>query len=100
MASWEGIREFVAVVEVESFTKASKRLEISTAQVSRQVGALEERLSTKLFYRTTRRVTVTEAGQLFYNYCRPLLEGLEEAEAALKHIAKYSKGKVKSHCAC
>lgn len=62
MFIWEGISEFVAVVERESFTAAGKSLGISTAQVSRQVSALEARLSTRLFYRTTRKVSVTEAG--------------------------------------
>lgn len=60
MQEWEGVSEFVAVAETESFTKAGKRLGISTAQVSRQVGALEQRLDTKLLYRTTRKVSMTE----------------------------------------
>ena len=62
MFNWEGVCEFVAVVEAESFTGASKQLGISTAQVSRQVSALEARLMTKLFHRTTRKVEVTEVG--------------------------------------
>ena len=66
MFSWEGITEFVAVAETESFTAASQNLNISTAQVSRQISALETRLSTKLFYRTTRKVSITEAGQVYY----------------------------------
>lgn len=52
---WEGINEFVYVSETESFTKAARRMSISTAQVSRQVSALENRLNIKLFYRTTRK---------------------------------------------
>ena len=54
MFAWEGVTEFVAVAETESFTQAAKRLGISTAQVSRQVSALEARLATQLFHRTTR----------------------------------------------
>ncbi|UYM17108.1 LysR family transcriptional regulator [Endozoicomonas euniceicola] len=95
MANWEGIREFVAVTETESFTLASKRLGLSIAQVSRQVSALEQRLATKLFYRSTRRVTVTEAGQLFYNHCRPLLDGLDEAEAVLTSLQTHPRGSIK-----
>lgn len=64
--NWDGVSEFVAVVEAGSFTAASRRLGISTAQVSRQVSALEERLGTRLLYRTTRRVSMTEAGQVYY----------------------------------
>ena len=74
MYRWEGVNEFVAVAETESFTRAAKRLDVSTAQVSRQVSALEARLSTRLFYRTTRRVSVTEAGQIFYQHCRQVLD--------------------------
>lgn len=44
MFNWEGVSEFVAVAEAESFTKAAKQLGISTAQVSRQVSALETQI--------------------------------------------------------
>ncbi len=50
MMQWEGISEFVFVAENESFTQASKKMAISTAQVSRQISALEKRLNIKLFY--------------------------------------------------
>ncbi len=83
MAQWDGINEFVAVAESESFTAAGKRLGISTAQVSRQVSALETRLATPLLYRTTRRVTLTDSGRQFYQLCRPLLDGLDEAQRLL-----------------
>ena len=52
--NWEGITEFVAVVEQRSFTLAAKKLGISTAKVSRQINLLETRLSSKLLNRTTR----------------------------------------------
>lgn len=95
MFIWEGVSEFVAVAEVESFTQAAKRLGISTAQVSRQVSALEARLSTKLFYRTTRKVSVTEAGQIYYQHCRQVLDGLEEAERTITNLQLAPKGKLK-----
>ncbi|WP_432720822.1 LysR family transcriptional regulator [Jeongeupia wiesaeckerbachi] len=81
--SWEGVTEFVAVVETHSFTAAANRLGVSVAHISRQVSTLEQRLATRLLYRTTRKVSVTEAGQLYYRHCRPLLDGLREAEQAL-----------------
>jgi len=95
MFIWEGVSEFVAVAEAESFTAAAKRLGISTAQVSRQVSALESRLSTKLLYRTTRKVSVTEAGQTYYQYCRQVLDGLEEAEWAMTNLQLIPKGKLR-----
>jgi DNA-binding transcriptional LysR family regulator len=94
MLSWEGISEFVAVAEAESFTAAANRLGISTAQVSRQIGALETRLAVKLFYRTTRKVTITETGQIFYNHCRQVLEGLAEAERAISDLQQTPKGRL------
>ncbi|MGO1616683.1 MAG: LysR substrate-binding domain-containing protein [Oceanisphaera sp.] len=95
MFIWEGVSEFVAVAEAESFTQAAKKLTISTAQVSRQVSALEARLSTKLFYRTTRKVSVTEAGQIYYQHCRQVLDGLEEAERTMTNLQLAPKGKLK-----
>ncbi len=95
MNSWEGVSEFVAVAELESFTLAAKRLGISTAQVSRQITALEDRLSCKLFYRTTRKVSVTETGRLYYQYSRQLLDGLEEAHRAVSELQTMPKGLLK-----
>jgi len=92
---WEGISEFVQVAEVESFTQAAKRLSVSTAQVSRQVSALEQRLNTKLLYRTTRKVSLTEEGQVFYQHCRSVLDGLEEAERVVTNLQSKPQGKIK-----
>ena len=92
---WQGINEFVAVAETENFTQASKQLKISTAQVSRQVSALEKRLAIKLFYRTTRSVTLTEEGSIFYQHCRSVLDGLDAAEQAVTHLQSTPQGKIK-----
>ncbi|MEC6833453.1 LysR substrate-binding domain-containing protein [Photobacterium toruni] len=95
MFLWEGVTEFVAVAETESFTAASKRLGISTAQVSRQVSALENRLNTKLFYRTTRKVSLTEEGNVYYQHCRQVLDGLEDAERAISNLRGIPQGLIK-----
>ena len=92
---WQGICEFTAVAESSNFTQAAKKLLISTAQVSRQVSELEQRLNTKLFYRTTRKVTLTEEGQLFYQQCRGILDGLESAERSLTNLQLTPQGKIK-----
>ena len=91
---WQGICEFAAVVETGSFTLAAKKLLISTAQVSRQINGLEKRLSTKLFYRTTRKVSPTEEGQLFYHQCRNILDGLDEAERSMTNLKGRPQGKI------
>lgn len=92
---WDGISEFVFVAENESFTKASKKMAISTAHVSRQISALEKRLSIKLFYRTTRKVSLTEEGRVFYQHCRSVLDGLDAAERAVTNLQSKPQGKIK-----
>ncbi|WP_417531676.1 LysR substrate-binding domain-containing protein [Marinobacter lipolyticus] len=95
MYHWEGVNEFVAVAETENFTRAAKRLGISTAQVSRQVSALEARLSTRLFYRTTRRVSATEAGEIYYQHCRQVLDALEQAERSITNMQLVPRGRLR-----
>lgn len=91
----EGITEFVTVAETRSFTTAGKRLDISTAQVSRQINQLENRLKTKLFYRTTRKVSMTEEGGIYYQHCRQILNNLEEAERAISNRQENPQGLIK-----
>lgn len=93
--SWKGINEFVAVAATQSFTLASKNLKISTAQVSRQVSALEKRLNIKLFYRSTRKVSLTQEGKLFYKDCKNVLEGLKAAEEALSNLQQQISGSIR-----
>jgi DNA-binding transcriptional LysR family regulator len=89
---WEGIDEFVAVAECGQFTAAAERLGVSSSHISRQVARLEERLQTRLFYRSTRRVTLTEAGQTFLQHCQRLQDGREEALRAIGDLASEPKG--------
>ena len=95
MANWEGVTEFVTVAEVHSFTQAAQKLSTSVAQISRRVSALEERLAVKLLNRTTRKVTLTEAGQLYFQHCRQLVEGQELAELAVTQMQSSPKGLLK-----
>ena len=92
---WDGISEFVYVAEYESFTRAAKELGISTAQVSRQISALEKRLNIKLLYRTTRKVSLTEEGRVFYQHCRSVLDGLDAAEQAVSNLQSKPQGRIK-----
>ncbi|MDO6706098.1 LysR family transcriptional regulator [Photobacterium sp. 1_MG-2023] len=95
MANWEGVSEFVAVAESSSFTLAAKKLSTSVAQVSRRVAALEDRLAVKLLNRTTRKVTLTEAGMLYFQQCKHLVDGLEQAELAVTQMQTTPKGLVR-----
>ena len=92
---WQGINEFVHVAEAESFTRAARKLGVSTAQISRQINNLENRLNIKLFYRTTRKVSLTEEGAVYYQHCRAIVNQLEEAEIAATNLQSKPKGKIK-----
>jgi DNA-binding transcriptional LysR family regulator len=70
---------FVAVAEEASFTKAAKRLGLSTATLSQTVRSLEQRLGVRLLNRTTRSVAPTEAGERMLREMRPLLDGFDAA---------------------
>lgn len=76
---------FAAVADSGSFTAAADRLGITKAVVSQQVTRLEAELKTTLLVRTTRRVTLTEAGRLFHARC---LMVLAEAQDAIQEIAE------------
>ncbi len=95
MANWEGVSEFVAVAQHHSFTAAARSLNTSVAQVSRRVSDLEQRLAVKLLHRTTRRVTLSEAGQQYFEQCKPLLEALELAELSVTQTQSSPKGRLK-----
>ena len=71
--------EFVAVAECGQFTAAAERLGVSSSHVSRQIARLEECLQARLLYRSTRKVSLTEAGQTFLQHCRNLLDARDEA---------------------
>jgi DNA-binding transcriptional LysR family regulator len=71
---------FVAVAERQSFAEAARQLSRSPASVTRAVGALEERLQTRLFNRTTRSVALTDAGVRYLDGCRRLLATYDELE--------------------
>jgi DNA-binding transcriptional LysR family regulator len=96
---WEGLDEFVAVAECGQFTAAAERLGVSSSHISRQIARLEERLQTRLLYRSTRRVTLTEAGQTFLHHCQRLQDGREEALRAVGDLNSEPKGLLRMTCA-
>ena len=95
MKQWIGISEFVAIAELQSFTKAAKQLGISVAQVSRNIAELEANLAMKLLYRSTRSVSLTEEGLLYLQHCRHLVSGLEEANRTLANLKATPRGLIK-----
>ena len=83
---------FVRVVEAGSFVAAAQRLELSAAMVSRHVQDLEQRLGTRLLNRTTRRISLTEAGAAYFERSRQLLRDLEEMDLSVAHEVQQPRG--------
>lgn len=71
---------FAQVVKYQGFTKASETLGITKSKLSRRITDLESRLGVRLIQRNTRKFTVTETGQQFYEYCQKILEDVNAAE--------------------
>jgi len=80
------ISVFVRTVETGNFSTAGRALRLTPSAVSKQIGRLEQRLGTRLFNRTTRKLNLTEAGRVFYERCRRLLADLEEAEREVAQL--------------
>ncbi|MGF6872805.1 LysR family transcriptional regulator [Paraburkholderia sp. MM5477-R1] len=77
----ESLRIFRSVVEAKSFTRAANMLGLTTPIVSRAISGLEQRLGSRLFHRTTRQVSLTQAAERFYEGCARILDDLEALEA-------------------
>lgn len=80
MDTLDGLRLFIRVVETGSFSKASADLGITQPTATKHVAALEARLKARLFHRSTRGVTPTEVGALYYDKCKRILQAMDEAD--------------------
>ncbi len=83
---------FVAVVEAGSLSAAARRLELSKAAVSDQIRRLEERLGVRLLNRTTRRLSLTEAGRGCLDHARAMVTAAEAASAAATELHREPRG--------
>jgi DNA-binding transcriptional LysR family regulator len=92
------IGAFAAVVEAGSFVRAAERLGISTSTLSRQIAELEQHLGVRLLHRTTRKLSLTESGQAFYERAVQVLADLEEAEALASSSAAAPRGRLRLTC--
>jgi DNA-binding transcriptional LysR family regulator len=86
------IQIFAAIVERGSFISASNALQIPKTTVSRKVEELEARLGVRLLHRTTRKMSLTEAGQAYYEHCERIIAEIEEAERAVGQLAGAPRG--------
>ncbi|SDL81545.1 transcriptional regulator /transcriptional regulator, LysR family [Franzmannia pantelleriensis] len=83
---------FAKVVEQGSFIAAARQLHLSKTTVSRKVQALEERLGARLLHRTTRNLSLTEAGAVYFDYCNRIAQDLNQAENAVQRLEDSPRG--------
>jgi len=92
MDTIDGMRTFVAVVREGSFSGAAERLDMSPQLVSKYVAQLESRLGARLINRTTRRISITEAGQAYFERSQDVLAQIEEMESAVGDTTTAARG--------
>lgn len=90
-----GMRVFAQVVEAKSFSAAADKLGMSKSLVSRHVSALERSLSVKLLNRSTRKLSLTEAGTTFYEHCARIVQEAQLAEERLTQAQAEPAGLVR-----
>lgn len=90
------LRVLHAVAEARSFAVAAERLGLSPAMTSKHVQHVEARVGARLLNRTSRSVSLTEAGELYLAQVRPLLDGLDDAEAQLSQTTVMPRGVLKA----
>jgi DNA-binding transcriptional LysR family regulator len=83
---------FAKVVEAKSFSEAARRLRQSKSMVSKAVTQLEKSVGARLLNRTTRAMSVTEAGAVFYEHCARIVEELEQAKLAVGQFHSETRG--------
>jgi len=86
---------FVTIVDSGSFVAAADALNMSKAAVSRHLNALETHLNVRLLQRTTRRLSLTEEGHIFYQYAKNILSAMAEAESVLSNHALKASGRIR-----
>lgn len=92
MLNLEDLTAFMRVVETQSFTKAGEQLNLPKSTISRRVARLEQELGALLLQRSTRAVTVTEDGALFFEYCLRSVGLLRDGQRALRSQQRYPQG--------
>lgn len=86
---------FVMVVEAGSFTKVAEQLNLTNSVVSKRIARLEQNLNTQLLYRTTRKLSLTDAGTTFYGKARLAKLSFQEAEDAITGYSEEIRGTIK-----
>lgn len=95
MNRFDAMQSFVRVAELASFTKAADSLGLPKASISTSVQQLESLLNTRLLHRTTRKVQLTQDGQVYYERCKDLLADMDELEGLFQQGASNLTGRLR-----
>ncbi|WP_145491146.1 LysR family transcriptional regulator [Yersinia rohdei] len=91
----QAMQIFVRIVELGSFSRAAEKMQIPRATVSHTLKRLEQKLGVRLLVRTTRQVSITAEGTMYYQRCLQLLSAFEEANSLFSHQQLEPEGKVR-----
>jgi len=97
MDRFAAMKTFVRVVERGSLSGAARELGLTQPAVSQQVAALERHLNVQLIHRSTRRLSLTEAGETFYQHARHILQSVDEAEERTTSVRTHLRGTLRLH---
>jgi DNA-binding transcriptional LysR family regulator len=95
MTDLNELQFFTQVAQAQSFTVAAKRLGVPKSSVSRAISRLEGRLGIRLVHRTTRSVSLTEAGEIYLERCERVLEEAEQADLAIGALLAKPRGRLR-----
>lgn len=95
MDRFTALRVFRNVAELGSFAEASRQLGLSPAAISKNISELESHLGVRLFNRTTRRMSQTDAGNQYYQHIAHILDELEEADGSLSEMQFNPRGQLR-----
>ena len=99
MDKYRAMAVFVQVVESGSFSGAAGKLGITKSAVSQQITLLEEDVGTRLLHRTTRRLNLTEAGEIYLTGCRQMVEAADAANQQVGQFSREPSGTLRITCA-
>jgi len=85
---------FIEVVKQKSFSAAAKKLHRSPSAISKQISQLEQKLNAQLVDRTTRSLSVTDAGQTYYERCIDMSSRMQDAETEIKDLSEEPSGTI------
>jgi DNA-binding transcriptional LysR family regulator len=95
MDKFNNMRVFCRIVELGTFSAVAKELKLSTMMISKYIAQLEASLGVVLLHRTTRSLSLTSAGEAYYNRSKQLLEDLADLEASTAQLGERVKGTIK-----